>query len=490
MTQLHQQVARRLTRFYILALTVIALLSVAGLLFIHCTIRAHNDDSRVVNIAGRQRMLSQRLTKLALLRTLDQRSADSVAFDSLLNTWAQTHRQLRDGVLQMEKRYTVRPSATLDSMMAQIEPSFQIMYRSFRQFSAPGATAQQRQSALEVILQNELSFVEGMNTFVFQFDRESFERVQSLSRIEWFLTGATLLVLLIEGLFVFRPVVAHTRNVIRQLDQSEQALQETNRQLEGANTALAAANASLAETNRELLATQTELLHATEEKYRLQLAETTVRSAALLEGQEEERRRFARELHDGIGQMLTGLKLHAEKLKSTTTLDDRQRARFAELCDLIYETIQTTRQVSYNLMPSTLSDFGLGATLNLLAEQTTRSSGTEVVYEGPRESTHLSPAQEIGLYRIAQEALHNAVKYARALQIIIHLRHEANRVELTVRDNGQGFRPDQRPPDSGPLPVLSGLENMRTRARLLHGELNLQTSPGSGTEITVSIPTE
>ena len=487
MNQLDQQVARRLTRFYILALTVIAVLSISGLLFIRRTISTHYDDSRVVNVAGRQRMLSQRLTKLALLRATGLAAADTVSFDSLLRTWSQTHIQLRNGTLRMEKTYSVRKSVTLDSMFARIEPFFQSMYQSFSRLNNPQLSTADKKDVLQVILRDEFAFVQQMNDIVFQFDTESFERVKALERIEWILTIATLLTLLTEGFLIFRPVVSHTRHVIRRLDQSEKALQLANGQLAITNRELESTNQNLALSNRKLLDTQAELLHASEEKYQLQLAETTVRSAALLEGQEEERRRFARELHDGIGQMLTGLKLHAEKLKSTLTLEGKQQQRFADLCQLIYDTIQTTRQISYNLMPSTLSDFGLGATLQLLADQTNRSSGIDVIFDGNRDGRRLSPAMEIGLYRIAQEALHNAVKYADAQTIRIALQQDSRKLVLAVEDNGKGFTLKQSLNDGQSLPIVSGLGNMRTRARLLNGELTITTKPRKGTTVKVSI---
>ena len=487
MNQLDQQVARRLTRFYILALTVIAVLSISGLLFIRHTISTHYDDSRVVNVAGRQRMLSQRLTKLAVLRTTGLSAADTVSFDSLLHTWSQTHIQLRNGILRMEKVYSVRKSATLDSMFTQIEPLFQSISKGFNRINNPATIEKDKREALQTILRNEFPFLQQMNEIVFQFDTESFERVRTLERIEWLLTIATLLTLLIEGVFIFRPVVNQTRTIIRRLDRSEKALQLANNHMEHTNRELEATNQNLAESNRMLVDTQAELLQASEEKFQIQISEDIVRSAALLEGQEEERKRFARELHDGIGQMLTGLKLHAEKLKSTAVLDEKQRTRFAELCELIGDIIQTTRQISYNLMPSTLGDFGLGATLRLLAEQTTRSSGIDVVFDGPRDGKRLNAAMEIGIYRIAQEALHNAVKYAGAHIIRISLQQDTRSLVVAVEDNGKGFSLKALPKQKSVSSIINGLENMRTRARLLNGELTIASKLKKGTTVKVSI---
>ncbi|WP_018621936.1 histidine kinase [Spirosoma luteum] len=486
--QLDQQVANRLTRFYVIALTLLAVLSISGLLFIRQTLSTHYDDGRVVNVAGLQRMLSQRLTKLALLRTQGLTTADTVSFDSLLGAWALNHSQLRNGVLRMEKNYTVRKSPQLEQMFTRIEPVFQSMYQRFSQINNPDTTPTNREAALAVILRDEVAFLGQMNNIVFQFDTESFGRVKQLERIEWVLAIATLLTLLIEGLFVFRPVVTHTKKVINRLARSEMSLQLANNRLEITNREVRAANENLAFTNRKLVETQQELIRTTEEKYQLKLSEETIRSAALLEGQEEERRRFARELHDGIGQMLTGVKLHAEKLKSSVTLDDdKQRQRFAELCNLIADIIHTTRQVSYNLMPSTLSDFGLGPTLQLLAQQTGRSSGIDILFTGTRDGNRLSPATEIGLYRIAQEALHNAIKYAAARTICINLLQDSYKLVLSVEDDGKGFTLQDDRQKEKPVLIVNGLDNMRTRSKLLNGDFTIRSKPKKGTLVQVSI---
>lgn len=186
--------------------------------------------------------------------------------------------------------------------------------------------------------------------------------------------------------------------------------------------------------------------------------------------------------------MLTGVKLQAEKLKSSATLDDdKQRQRFAELCDLIADIIHTTRQVSYNLMPSTLSDFGLGPTLQLLAQQTERSSGVNILFTGTRDGNRLSPAMEIGLYRIAQEALHNAIKYAAAQTICINLWQDSHKLVLSVEDDGKGFarKADRR--KEKPVLIVNGLDNMRTRSKLLNGDFTIRSKPKKGTLVQVSI---
>ena len=473
--ELDQLVARRLTRFYVMALTVIAVLTISGLFFIKQTINDHNDDGRVLNVAGRQRMLSQRLTKLVLLDLQQIPASDTVSFDSLLHVWTRVHTELQTGTLLMEQPYTVRKSAAIDSMFREIKPVFQAIQAGFIVFTKQSTEAE-KQLALRAILKSEPAYLQQMNEIVFRFDTETFERVRYLEQVEWCLGIATLLIVLIEGFFIFRPVVNHTQAVIRKLTESEDALRFSNHQL-------AIANDDLADTNQQLLDTQAVLIRTTEEKYELQRTEDRVRSAALLEGQEEERRRFARELHDGIGQMLTGLKLHAESLKRVQIEDEKLRKRFDELCELIQETIRTTRQVSYNLMPSVLGDFGLSAALQLLAEQTAHITGQTIVFSGSTVN-RLPPAIEIGLYRIAQEALNNAVKYADAEHIFIQIVQEKTYLTLSVEDDGKGFVVKNVRKAN---PIISGLENMKTRARLLNGEFVLTSRLKKGTKVYVKI---
>lgn len=473
MNQLDREVALRLTRYYVLALTLVALLTSSGLWFVKSTISDLNDDSRVVNVAGRQRMLSQQLTKLAVLRTQNITHADQNDFGKLVEEWSQSQNQLKNGMLSMEKEYRVRKSPQLDRMFSQVQPVFKSMYDDFRLIDSAQFDDSEKSKALLNILDKEPVFLNQMDDIVFRFDAESLERVKYLERIEWFLTLATLLVLFLEGVFVFRPVVNYTKKVIRMLTESEEQLKTANEQL--------------ALTNQELVSTQQKLLRTTKEKYQLQLAEARVRSAALLEGQEEERKRFARELHDGIGQMLTGLKLHVEKIRQSPFADEKQKQRFENLRSLLQETIQNTRQIAFNLMPSVLGDFGLEAGLQLLSEQTALSSGMEIRFQGVKESARLAPVQEIGLYRIAQEALNNAIKHSQATRIDVSVKRTPADITLRVQDNGSGFvNKNTAGPETSSI-IHNGLGNMKTRARLLNGKLEIVTKLKKGTKIEVKI---
>lgn len=252
MNPLDRQVAQRLTQYYVLALSLLAILTVSGLFFVKRTLRGLDDDGRVVNVAGRQRMLSQRLTKLAVLRTQEIPHADLGNFGKLLSLWRESQEQLREGMLKMEKAYTVRKSPLLDSMFVNVQPVFESMHGNLKIIDSEKASADGRKEALRVVLGKEPLFLRQMDAIVFRFDAESLARVQYLERVEWLLTLATLTVLFLEGLFVFRPVVNYAKRVVRHLTESEGELKHINERLE--------------ETNCELVRTQEKLVRATKDK--------------------------------------------------------------------------------------------------------------------------------------------------------------------------------------------------------------------------------
>jgi signal transduction histidine kinase len=262
----------------------------------------------------------------------------------IIRLWEGCHKGLKGGELDTpEQTYTVRNSAKIDSLFEEINPVFTIMLSNAKTISQVIENpvknqADTLQASLKQILSNERNFLKMMDKIVFQYDKEASQRVDTIKRIELILFVLLFVVLVLEGLLIFRPIANYIRVVIKKLTDSETELRDSNDML---------------------VTTQAALVQATEEKYKLQLAEEKVRSASLMEGQELERKRLARELHDGIGQMLTGLRLLGERVRSTPFTNDKQEKSFEELQKLIQETIEATRTVSFNLAPSVLSDYGL-----------------------------------------------------------------------------------------------------------------------------------
>lgn len=201
----------------------------------------------------------------------------------------------------------------------------------------------------------------------------------------------------------------------------------------------------------------------------------------------EERHRIARDLHDSISQTLFSLTLHtrtAELALGKAGLDgDGPVGRpLREVAELTRGALAEMRALIFELRPGALAEEGLAAALNKHAAAVSAREGLAISIEAPEERLPLTGEQEEHLYRLAQEALHNVVKHARATGAQVELGKGLNGVRLSVRDDGAGF--DQTEPRPGHL----GLETMQDRARRIGGKLTIESAPGTGTTIVVEVP--
>jgi signal transduction histidine kinase len=207
----------------------------------------------------------------------------------------------------------------------------------------------------------------------------------------------------------------------------------------------------------------------------------------VLQAQERERQRVARELHDQTGQALTHEIISLDLLIEKTS-EPAARRQLEAVKHTLEETLEEVHRMSQDLRPSVLDDLGLVPALRTLARQ---RSGPKVVLHVDGVKERLPQPIETALYRIAQEALTNANKYARATKVDIELRcGEANAVQLRVRDDGVGFDPSSVPGPEASGRAGLGLFGMRERATLLHGALDIRSAPALGTEIVAVLPLE
>jgi PAS domain S-box-containing protein len=209
----------------------------------------------------------------------------------------------------------------------------------------------------------------------------------------------------------------------------------------------------------------------------------------LQRAQEEERRRIARELHDDLGQRLSGMKFNIEVFEDTLgTTDAPTRGKLDQFKKQIDGMITEIRRLSSNLHPSVLDDFGLLVALKLLCEEIEKNQKTRIVFQpADRKMGRFEPHVEIALFRIVQEALSNIGKHAGASEVCVRLGVEGETVRLQVQDNGTGF-------DIASVQVKKdssrglGLISMRERAEELGGTFQIESTPGQGTMITVEFP--
>jgi signal transduction histidine kinase len=196
--------------------------------------------------------------------------------------------------------------------------------------------------------------------------------------------------------------------------------------------------------------------------------------------QEDERRRLARELHDGIGQNLTALKHRLVQLGDG--LAPQQRAQLDAAIALCGDALEDTRHLSRLLRPPILDDLGLEPALRALARSLGESSALEVTIEIDGLPPLDDDLQTL-LFRVAQEALNNAAKHAQAHTALLRLIARGGVLQLQVADDGRGCDPDVALHSGG-----SGLSGMRERLRLYEGSLELHSAPGAGTRLRAVVP--
>jgi two-component system, NarL family, sensor histidine kinase UhpB len=200
-------------------------------------------------------------------------------------------------------------------------------------------------------------------------------------------------------------------------------------------------------------------------------------SARVLAAQEDERLRIARELHDEIGQTLTAVALRAEHAAQKS---GGERAEFAQLAEIVQRSLSDVRRISLELRPGALDELGLVNSLISLCTRVEGQTRTRVLrkLEGP--FPEISPEVELAIYRIAQEALTNAVRHADASEVVVSLICTDGQLVLSVTDNGRGLPADLR--------AGGGLTGMRERAMLIGADLQISSAPGAGAGVTLRLP--
>lgn len=209
----------------------------------------------------------------------------------------------------------------------------------------------------------------------------------------------------------------------------------------------------------------------------------------VVNAQEEEGRRIARELHDDLCQWLTGMKLSLNTLEDEIPDEKTLRDELRTMKEQVNQRITEVRRMSAKLRPSTLDDFGLSVAVTRLCEDCERLHRLPVIFQTAGFVLERYDSEvEIALYRIVQESLSNIVKHSRATWTRVRLSHTQETLTLEIEDNGIGFNPEQ----VALLPKTEGhqlgLVSMKERSILLGGTFTIDSLPGKGTKISVHIP--
>lgn len=205
----------------------------------------------------------------------------------------------------------------------------------------------------------------------------------------------------------------------------------------------------------------------------------------VLDAQEEERGRVARELHDGISQILVGVRYALDTARRKLDRgDDTAAAPLAKGIETLGEAISEVRRISRDLRPGMLDDLGLGPAIKNLTEEFGDRTGIHVDFSTVVFRNRLDQDSKIALYRIAQEALTNIERHAQATHVRVDLRGHARGATLRIQDDGLGIGSNQSSPSMG-----LGLRNMQERVEQLEGDFRVQSGPGGvGTVVEVSVP--
>jgi signal transduction histidine kinase/ligand-binding sensor domain-containing protein len=203
----------------------------------------------------------------------------------------------------------------------------------------------------------------------------------------------------------------------------------------------------------------------------------------LMKAQEEERIRIAGELHDGVLQRITSLSLRLGTATLELPPDSEPRTEVREVEKELIEVGSEIRQLSHELHPAVLQEAGPTEALSSYCEEFSKLRGIPVSYQADKQVDELSPRAALCIYRIAQEALGNVAKHAKAKQVQVRLTRSDSRVCLVVSDDGVGFNPDGSGKSGG-----LGLINMRERVRQLNGTFEFESAPGRGTTVKAEVP--
>jgi signal transduction histidine kinase len=595
---LDQSTFDKLRRLYIIALSTIAVSVVLSQILIRTHLSGQESDSTVINVAGRQRMLSQKLTKdivsLSAETNLDNRILLKDKIKETLQLWELSHHALQNGndSLGLPKKNSRKIMAKYN----RLNPVFDTISRASKAIidkieNRPPLPLEFYALDIEKVKANEADFLMIMDDIVNEYDLEADEKVDWLRKLELWLTALTLLILLGEFLFIFSPAAVSVKSVLRDLLSAEKHAKkmafdadELSRAKEKSIQELRALSRAMDDTllfarispngnvvhmgnkfsrlfqfskfndsmlfwevlstekneqlviedlinkhkktgwQGELKATaksgdaiwlemaiipysptdekaelliiaseiterklgQLEIERLTAQRFEEKMSQQKIISSKIIENQEKEQNRIAKDVHDGIGQMLTGLKYN---LESIDTKDIKKAtAKIEHLKELTSNIIKGVRTATFNLAPPELTDHGIVPAITKLTQELARLTGKEIVFFNKTDfNIRLDSLTEINIYRIAQEAINNAIKYAESTHILVSMSHSKGMLSLVIDDNGKGFDPKKvkrvKTGDGG-----MGMTFMKERIKYIDGRLFLTSEEGKGTRVTLNIP--
>jgi signal transduction histidine kinase len=200
--------------------------------------------------------------------------------------------------------------------------------------------------------------------------------------------------------------------------------------------------------------------------------------------QDRERKRISEDLHDSLGSILSAARLKLSDIGNDQVVPEEEEEKLQSALLLLDEAMTEMRNISYNIMPATLSKLGLIAALQNLFNRITSRSGLKINFNTHGFTDRLEGSTEVSVYRIILESINNVVKHAKAMQVTVQLVKYPDHINITIEDDGLGF--DQEKIQDG----SAGLVNIKSRVEYLKGNIDVDTKEGNGTAILIDIPYE
>ncbi|GAB7255843.1 sensor histidine kinase [Polaribacter sp. OB-PA-B3] len=593
-----QRTFSKLSRLYIIALSTIALSVIISQFFVRDHLNNQESDSTVINIAGRQRMLSQKLTKeiVSLSVSLDNKKRQQLKSNikKTLDLWALSHNALQKGNDSLG--LPAKNSNIIKKKFLVLNPIFDTIQKVTKSIitkleKSPLISMEELTTDINKVTNNESVFLLVMDDIVNQYDKEADTKVTWLRKFEFFLMILTLLILLAEFLFIFWPTAKSVKSILSELlsaekkakrmafeadqlsiakeksikelralshamdetllfarisqfgniihvgnkfsrlfklsrfkkdllfwkflstDENEQQnieeliskhrkigwqgeVKATTKDSEDVWLEMSIIPYRVSDDKSELLiiaseitkrkAAQLEIDRLWQDSFDEKMNQQKIISSKIIENQEKEQNRIAKDVHDGIGQMLTGLKYNLESINLDNI--EKSKEKIENLKLLTTSIIKGVRTATFNLTPPELSDHGIVPAINKLTRELSKLTGKEILFFNKTDfNLRLDSLTEINLYRIVQEAVNNAIKYAASSYILVTISHSNRILSIVIDDDGKGFEANKikkvKDGDGG-----MGMTFMKERIKYIDGRLFISSQPNEGTRITLNIP--
>lgn len=594
-SSLDKNTFKSLSRLYITALSIIALLVLITQIFIQRALSGNNYDANIINIAGKQRMLSQKICKGILLsKTEDiviKRNIKS-ELNADVNEWRKSHTLLLNNLNLIPKG---KEQEKLKSQFSKVTVEINELLNIYEHLERKDNFIDEAEENqwIAAFIQKEPDFLREMNQYVNDYEKYSSSKIQIIKYIEYAAFSFLILLLFIEFALLFLPAAKKIKQTISELikakdsaiemaEKANLAVNQKNETLEELQLLRKAIdqnlffarfdkNGQIIESGRklkELISKQrnidkriiydnlglskndaTNLRNSVNakkgailnkelkvdfnkssiewldisifpvvkqkgiieyiivclditsrkkarakidalniEQTKAERASQIAKASLIVEAQEEERKRIAKDIHDSIGQMLTALKFNLESIKpSETTFSEKLIENLkAQTKDIILGV----RMATFNLTPPELLDYGVVTAIQKMVKQLNKYSTAEIIFENNTlKDFRFETLVETNLYRVTQECINNAIKYAEANCIYVSIKKTEQLLSISITDNGKGFDVYQIPKNpKGGTEGGMGMFFMKERMEYINGRVFLNSELGNGTRVVLNYP--